>query len=174
MLPGIGTVYSNGSNKRFSSRFRVDTQVRHETHEEGRRTYRPKCCDYNNKVEDNITNILSNNNYRASSISLFYQLFVVCFLASGAPSFGGCRRGQRYFWILPDACELRPRVRIHFKKRPCAVLVRWWDGEQIKSSFISEILLKNIKCTLCGDNTINHIIDECSKSAQSIKLGMIW
>ena len=29
---------------------------------------------------------------------------------------GWCRRGQRYFWILPDACGLRLCVRTHFKK----------------------------------------------------------
>ena len=34
----------------------------HETHEDGRRTYRPKRCDYNNKDEDNSPNILSNKN----------------------------------------------------------------------------------------------------------------
>ena len=34
----------------------------------------------------------------------------------GAP-FGGCRRDRRYFWILPDACGLRPSVWTHFLKR---------------------------------------------------------
>ena len=37
----------------------------HETSEEGRRTYRPKCCKYNNKNEVYSLNILSNNNYQA-------------------------------------------------------------------------------------------------------------
>ena len=42
-------------------RFCVDSQVRHETPEEGRKTYWPKCCKYNNN-EVNSLNILSSNN----------------------------------------------------------------------------------------------------------------
>ena len=44
----------------FTSRFRVDSWIRHETPEEGRRTYRPKHCEYNNKDEVNSPNIQSN------------------------------------------------------------------------------------------------------------------
>ena len=49
----------------------------------------------------------------------FTILPIVCcfyFLASEAPPLGECRRGRRYFWILPDMCGLRPCVRTHFKK----------------------------------------------------------
>ena len=64
----------------------MDSRVRHETREEGRRTYRPKRCDYDNKEEVNSTNIFSNNNYQASSqkfrqitasysTELFYKVF---------------------------------------------------------------------------------------------------
>ena len=56
------TVYPRGSNKGFSSSFYVDSWVRSETPEEGRRTYQVKCCEYNNKDEVNSSNILSNNN----------------------------------------------------------------------------------------------------------------
>ena len=56
----IETVYSSGSNKGFSSRFCVDFRVRYETPEEGRRTHRPKFCEYNNKDMVNSPNILSN------------------------------------------------------------------------------------------------------------------
>ena len=63
----IGTVYLCGSNKVFSSRFCVDTRVRYGRSEEGRRTYRPKRCDYNNKDEVNSPNILSNSDYQTSS-----------------------------------------------------------------------------------------------------------
>ena len=35
--------------------------------EEGRRTYRPKLCEYKNKYEVSSLNIRSNNNYQASS-----------------------------------------------------------------------------------------------------------
>ena len=64
------------------------------------------------------------------------QLFVVYFLASEVPPLGECRQGWRYFWILPDASGLRPCVGPTLK-RPCAVLVRWWDGEQIVSQSVS-------------------------------------
>ena len=37
-----------------------------ETPEEGRRTYRPKRCEYNNKDEVSSPNILSDNNYHVS------------------------------------------------------------------------------------------------------------
>ena len=51
-----------GSNKGFSSRFCVDSRVRHETPIEIRR-------DYNQKDEVNSPNILSNNNYLRNFIS---------------------------------------------------------------------------------------------------------
>ena len=66
MVNRIRTVYPCGSNKEFSSRFCVGSRIRHETPEEGRRTYRPK-RDYTNKDEVNSLNILSNNNYQALS-----------------------------------------------------------------------------------------------------------
>ena len=59
MVNRIGTVYPCGSNKGFSSRFCVDSWVWHETPEEGRRTYRPKRCEYNNKDEVDGPNILN-------------------------------------------------------------------------------------------------------------------
>ena len=49
-------------NKGFSSRFCVGSRVRHETPEEGQRTYRSKLCDYNNKDEVKNPNILNDNN----------------------------------------------------------------------------------------------------------------
>ena len=67
MINRIGTVYPCGSNKGFSSKFCVDSQVWHERPEEGRRTSQSKHCDYNNKDEVNSLNILSKNNYQASS-----------------------------------------------------------------------------------------------------------
>ena len=41
----IGTVYPVVKKKGFSSRFSVDSQVQHETPEEGRSTYRPRCWE---------------------------------------------------------------------------------------------------------------------------------
>ena len=59
MIHRNGTVKSSGSNKGFSSRFCADNRVHHETPEEGRRTYRPKRWDYNNKDEVNSPYIVS-------------------------------------------------------------------------------------------------------------------
>ena len=43
---------------------------------------------------------------------------IVCCLFPGiwGTPFQGCRRGRRYFWILPDTCGLQPCVRTHFRK----------------------------------------------------------
>ena len=81
MVNRIGTVYPCDSNKEFSSRFCVDSQVWHETPEEGRRTYWPKRCDCNNKDEVNSPNILSNNNY-LTSLQKFRQTIQCMFYKS--------------------------------------------------------------------------------------------
>ena len=62
MFNRIETVYSNDSEKGFSSRFYVDSQVQHKTPEEAQRTYWLKHCEYNNKDKVNSSNILSYNN----------------------------------------------------------------------------------------------------------------
>ena len=67
MVNKIGTVYSCGSNKRFSSRFSVDFWFQHEIPEEVQRTYWLKHCDYNHEEEVNSLNILNNNNNHYSS-----------------------------------------------------------------------------------------------------------
>ena len=64
---GIRIIYLGGLNKRFGSKFCLGSQVRYETPEEGRRRYRPKCCEYNSEDEDNSPNILSDKNYHAST-----------------------------------------------------------------------------------------------------------
>ena len=51
MANGIRTGDPHGFNKGRTSEFREGSQVRH-TPEEGRRTYRPKRCGYNNNDED--------------------------------------------------------------------------------------------------------------------------
>ena len=63
----IRNFYPTGSNKGFSSRFFVVSRVQHEKPEEGRRTYRPERCDYNNKDEINGPNNQSYNNYQVSA-----------------------------------------------------------------------------------------------------------
>ena len=55
-----------GFNKGRSSKFREGSRVR-QTHEEGRRTYRPKRCGNNNRDEDNSQKTLNDKNNQASS-----------------------------------------------------------------------------------------------------------
>ena len=52
MVNGIRTSDPDGLNKGRGSKFCVGSQLR-QTPEEGRRTYRPKRFEYNNKSEDN-------------------------------------------------------------------------------------------------------------------------
>ena len=53
MVNGIRASDPRGLNKGRGSKFRVGFRVR-QTPEEGRRTYRPKRCEYNNKNEENV------------------------------------------------------------------------------------------------------------------------
>ena len=66
MANGIRTGDPRGFNKRRSSKFREGYRVR-QTPEEGRRTYRPKRCENNNKDEDNSPKTL--NDYILVTIS---------------------------------------------------------------------------------------------------------
>ena len=45
----------------------LSQKFRQQTPEEGRRTYRPKCCGNNNKDEDNSQKTLNDKNHQASS-----------------------------------------------------------------------------------------------------------
>ena len=69
MTNGIRTGDSRGFNKGRSSKFREGSRVRL-TSEEGRRTYRPKRCENNNKDEDNSLKTLNDKNQQASSQNL--------------------------------------------------------------------------------------------------------
>ena len=53
-----------GFNKGHSLKFHEGSQVR-QTPEEGRWTYRPKCCGNNNTDEDNIPKTLNDKNQQA-------------------------------------------------------------------------------------------------------------
>ena len=64
MVKGIRTIYLCGLNKGFTSKSCVDSQIRHETPEEGWRMYRPK-REYKDK--ENSSNTLNDKNYYASS-----------------------------------------------------------------------------------------------------------
>ncbi len=65
MVNRIESVYLRGSNKMVQ--FEILCGCPSLTPEEGRRAYRPKHCDDSNKDEVNSLNILSNDNYQASS-----------------------------------------------------------------------------------------------------------
>ena len=56
-----------GLNKGRGSKFPVGFRIRQETPEEGRRTYRQKNCEYNNKDKYNSPKTLNDKNYEASS-----------------------------------------------------------------------------------------------------------
>ena len=77
-----GQVYSCGSNKGFGSRFTIYSRVRQESPEDGRRIYRQKCYNHNNKDKVNYPNNLSNNNYQGSSQKFRQIIPVHIFLVS--------------------------------------------------------------------------------------------
>ena len=60
MVKGIRTIYLVELNKGFRSKFRVCSRARHKT-PEGRRTHRPKRCEYNIEDEDNSPNTINYN-----------------------------------------------------------------------------------------------------------------
>ena len=66
MVNGIRIGDPCGFNKGRSSKFRVGSRVQ-QTPEEGRRTYRPKRCENNNKDEDNSPKTLNDKNHQVSS-----------------------------------------------------------------------------------------------------------
>ncbi len=75
MANAIRTGDPRGFNKVRSSKFRVGSRVR-QTHEEGRRIYRPKRCGNKNKDEDNSPKPLNDKNIilKISSIILTCQI----------------------------------------------------------------------------------------------------
>ena len=66
MANGIRTDDPLGFNKGRSSKFRGGSQVR-QTPEEGRRTYRSKRCENNNKDKDNSPKTVNDKSHQASS-----------------------------------------------------------------------------------------------------------
>ena len=64
MANGIRTGAPRGFNKGSSLKFHGGFRVR-QTSEEGRRTYRPKCCRNSNKDEDNSPKTLNDKNHQA-------------------------------------------------------------------------------------------------------------
>ena len=59
------------------SKFREASRIRQETFEEGQRTDWSKCCEYNNKNEDNSLKTLKVKNHRGSSQKLRQPTFVL-------------------------------------------------------------------------------------------------
>ena len=70
MVNGIRANDPHGLNKGCGLKFHVDSRVQQETPEKGRRTYQPKCCEYN-KDEDNSLKNLNNKNNLIVFIILF-------------------------------------------------------------------------------------------------------
>ena len=67
MVNGIRISDPQGINNGRGSKFCVGSRVPQETPEEGRRTYRSKRCEYNNKDEDNSPKTLNYKNNENSS-----------------------------------------------------------------------------------------------------------
>ena len=66
MVNGIRASDSCRFNKGHSLKFREGSWVQ-QTPEEGRKTYRPKCCGNSNNDEDNSPKTLNDKNHQASS-----------------------------------------------------------------------------------------------------------
>ena len=67
MVNGIRASDSPGFNKGHGLKFCEGSRVRQETGEEGQRTYRPKCCEYNKKDEDNSPKDVNDKNHQVLS-----------------------------------------------------------------------------------------------------------
>ena len=81
MANGTRTGDPCGFNKGHSSKFRKGCQVQ-QTPEEGRRTYRPKCCGNNDKDEDKSPKTLNDKNHQAL-FQKFRQLITCMFYRAG-------------------------------------------------------------------------------------------
>ena len=73
MANGIGTGDLRGFIKGRSSKFCEGSRIR-QTHEEGRRIYRPKCCGNDNKDEDNSPKNLIDK--RCLKFSHFFDIHI--------------------------------------------------------------------------------------------------
>ena len=62
MLNEIRTIYDREFSEGFDSRFFVGSWVWMEPFEKGRRTYCPKCYEYDNEDEEKSPNILNDKN----------------------------------------------------------------------------------------------------------------
>ena len=76
MINGIRTLYPCGFNKKFSSKFHVDSQVWQETPEEGWRAHWPKQCQYNKEDEDNSLNTLNDKNLVWNFQNWFHEVYL--------------------------------------------------------------------------------------------------
>ena len=84
---GIRTDDPRGFNKGRSSKFRAGSRVQ-QTPKEGRRTYRPKRCENNNKDGDNSPKTLNDKNHQVSSKKFrqlkqfYFELFCLALVRS--------------------------------------------------------------------------------------------
>ena len=105
-------------NKGRSLKFREGSRVR-QTPEEGRRTYRPKCCENNNKDEDDSPKILNDKNQQALSQKFIQLSFVVSTFNTSFPNRRGCPRGVMVkamdFEIVVYEFKLQSRYYVRFR-----------------------------------------------------------
>ena len=89
-------------------RFHLGSRVRPETSEEGRKTYRPKYCEYNNKCGDNSPNTLKD---READSMIFVFKFALIHLHFGKTSRHHCRCSDKIMLVftppLRAGCDIR-------------------------------------------------------------------
>ena len=124
MANRIRTGDPRGFNKGRCSKFREGSQVR-QTPEEGRRTYRPKCCGNKNKDEDNSPKTLNDKKNTLEEFKI-YQLITTAQLQKRAikkskikMGGGGCPGGVMVkamdFGIVVCELKLQSRFYVHFR-----------------------------------------------------------
>ena len=124
MANGVRTGDPRGFNKGRSSKFREGSRVR-QTPEEGCRTYQPKRCGNNNKVEDNSPKTLNDKNEFISNVLLW----------TPAHEYDGVGRAARNY--LHQFC---PDTECNLEDLPAAMDDGWWYAHLIEFvSYYSEL-----------------------------------
>ena len=77
MVNGIRVSDPNGLNIGRGSKFSICSSVWKETSEDGRKTHRPKRCEYNTKDEDNSPKILNDKNLNETGSNSWKTMGIV-------------------------------------------------------------------------------------------------
>ena len=101
-------------------------------------------------MDSSNKDITVDSNPLSEFTNCFTNCLLFCVLASKAPPLGECRRGRGYFWILPDACGLRPCVRTHFKKGLCCTcpVVGWRINKVEQQSYTGDDIALLVLCNI--------------------------